>query len=204
MGSQRQARLLVLEGLDGAGTTTQTRLLADALAARDVRVCSTAEPTDGPLGLVLRAHVRGEIALDPMTTALTFTADRADHLARVIRPALERGEWVVSDRYLLSTVAYQGAEGVDRAWILDLSAGFAVPDLTFYLDVPPDELARRLDSRERSDRYEGRELTQALRRSYDESIAQMRGRGHPIEVVDGSQMPADVLKDLLSRLDALL
>ena len=173
-------RFVVLEGLDGAGTTTQAGLLADALRDRGLAVCSTAEPTDGPLGRVLRAHVRSEISLGPLTAALTFTADRADHLERTIRPALDRGEWVVSDRYLLSTVAYQGAEGVDPERILQASSDFAIPDLTVYLDVPSAELAARLEQRRRTDRYERPNFAERLRGAYERSIALLRSRVHRI------------------------
>src|SRR5690242_11830346 len=102
MQSRGQPGFLVLEGMDGTGTTTLAQLVADGLHARDLRVCLTAEPTDGPLGRLLRRHLKGEVDLDPFTTALVFSGDRADHLARTIRPALDRGEWVVCDRYLLS------------------------------------------------------------------------------------------------------
>ena len=197
-------RFIVLEGLDGAGTTTQAALLADALRLRDLRVCLTAEPTSGPLGRVLRAHVAGELSLDPVTTALAFTADRSDHLTRVVRPALTAGEWVVCDRYLLSTLAYQGAEGVDRQRILDASAGFEVPDLTVFLDVPESDLAQRLATRAAAERYEAPELAGRLRASYEESIALLRAEGYVIETIDGTAAPPAVLQEVLGRLDALV
>src|SRR4051794_5496285 len=108
MDSSTQPRFVVLEGMDGAGTTTLSHLVTEGLRSRDLRVCLTAEPTDGPFGRVLRSHLKGDLTLDAHTTALVFSADRADHLARTVRPALARGEWVVCDRYLLSTLAYQG------------------------------------------------------------------------------------------------
>ena len=194
---------MVLEGLDGAGTTTQAALVGDALRERGYAVCVTAEPTDGPLGRVLRSHLRGEITLGPHAAALTFTADRADHLERTIRPALDRGEWVVSDRYLLSTVAYQGAEGVDQDWILEASRGFEVPDLTFYLDVPGSQLVERLKERDLTERYEEPAFSGRLRSAYEEAIGALRARGHLIEVIDGSRAPADIRDDILARLDAL-
>lgn len=195
----RKARFVVLEGIDGAGTTTQAELLARAIQASDQAVCLTAEPSEGPIGAVLRAHVRGELHLDPATAALAFAADRADHLARVIRPALERGEWVVCDRYLLSTLAYQGAEGVDRALILEASATADVPDLTVFLDVPAGVAAARLASRGRPDRYDP--LARHLEAAYRESIELLRARGHRIEVVDGTADPQVVLGRIRSELD---
>jgi dTMP kinase len=198
-----QPRFVVIEGLDGAGTTTQADLLAEGLRGRDLRVCLTAEPSDGPLGAVARAHVRNEISLDPVTTALTFVADRADHAARVIGPALERGEWVVCDRYLLSTLAYQGAEGVDRLWMLEASAGILVPDLTVYLDVPDRQRAERMSSRAGADRYEGAELQTALGSAYAESIDLLRSRGYRISQIDGTGDPPLISARILAELDAL-
>jgi dTMP kinase len=203
MPSSRQPLFVVLEGLDASGTTTQAQLLADALRRRDLRVCLTAEPSDGPLAKVLRAHLAVEIDLDPTTAALTFTADRADHLARVIRPALARGEWVVCDRYLLSTLAYQGAEGCERNWILGASRDFDTPGYTFFLDIPDAERLGRLGTRPTSERYDAPELSESLRASYTESIAILRGAGHRIEIVDGSATPEAVHAAILARLDAL-
>lgn len=197
-----RGRFIVLEGLDGAGTTTQAVLLSAALRARDLRVCETAEPSTGPLGQVLRAHNRREITLDPETAALTFTADRSDHLTRLVRPALARGEWVVCDRYLLSTLAYQGADGVDRSLVLHASAGFEIPDLTVFLDVPPSVLERRLASRGAAERYEAPALAERLRASYVESMEMLRADGHLIDVVNGTEDPQMVLESVLTRLDA--
>lgn len=201
MTTRRQPRFVVLEGLDGAGTTTQTARLAAALQARDLRVHATAEPSDGPLGRVARAHVKGEIDLDPHTAALAFTADRADHLHREIRPALAGGARIVCDRYLLSTLAYQGAEGVDPAWILRISEGFEVPDLTVFLDLPDDQRRVRMADRDHTDRYEAPELDGTLRGSYLAAIELLRTAGHRIVTVDASRPPDDVLADVLAALD---
>ena len=145
---------VVVEGLDGAGTTTQTHALQEALTARDLRVLRTAEPTGGPIGSVLRSYVRKDFELDPLTATLLFTADRSDHLCRTVRPALRDGLTVVCDRYLLSTLAYQGAQGVDRAWILDISRGFDIPDLTVVLTLPEGDRQNRIGTRGPRDRFE--------------------------------------------------
>ena len=136
----------------------------------------TAEPSDGPLGAVARAHIRHEVSLDAVTTALTFVADRADHVERVIRPALERGEWVVCDRYLLSTSPIR-VQKCGQAVGAGGSAGIPAPDLTVYLDVPDRQRAERMSSRAGADRYEGAELQTALGRAYAESIDLLRSRG---------------------------
>jgi dTMP kinase len=193
---------VVLEGLEGAGTTTVAGLLAQALKERDLRVHMTAEPTDGPFGRLLRRHVQHEVTLDPSAAALLFTADRADHASGEILPAIGRGEWVVCDRYLLSTLAYQGAEGVDRRSILAASAHLPVPDVTFYLDVPDDVRSERMSVRDRVDRYEDPALGADLRASYGASIDLLRDRGDRIEVIDGSLPAEEVVATVLSRLDA--
>jgi dTMP kinase len=198
-----QPRFVVLEGLDGAGTTTQAEILARALDDRGLAVCLTSEPSDGPLGAVARAHVRGEISLDPLTTTLAFVADRADHLARVVGPALDRGEWVVCDRYVLSTLAYQGAEGVDRLWVLDASGPLRVPDLTVFLDVPAPVRSERMASRSAADRYEAADLQSRLETSYSEAMALLRSRGHRIAVVDATGEKSNVGKAVVAELDAL-
>jgi dTMP kinase len=203
MTTSEQGRFVVLEGLDGAGTSTQAARVADALRARDLRVCVTAEPSDGPLGAVARAHVRREITLGPAAAALAFIGDRADHVARVVRPALQRGEWVVCDRYVLSTLAYQGTDGMDRAWILSASDDLEVPDLTVYLDVPEVVAAERVAARGGAERYESPDIQDALRTSYEASIALLREGGHRIAVLDGSAAVERVTDAILAELDAL-
>jgi dTMP kinase len=198
----QQPLFIVIEGLDGTGTTTLASALAEALRRRDLRVCVTAEPTEGAFGRLLRRHLAGEVNLEPTTTALVFTADRADHLDALIRPALRRGEWVISDRYVLSTLAYQGAEGVDRETILAASSGFDVPTVTFLLEAAADIRRTRISSRGPTDRYEDPDLASALEASYAASVALLRAAGHRIEVLDASAEPSEVLAAALSRLDA--
>lgn len=203
MTASRQARFLVFEGMDGTGTTTLSQLVTDGLRARDLRVCLTAEPTDGPFGRLLRSHLKGDVSLDPHTTALVFSADRADHLARTIRPALERGQWVVCDRYLLSTLAYQGAEGVSREAVLQASAAFEIPDLTVVLEVPDDVRSERMSGRSERERYEDPDFDEALRASYLAAIALLRAEGHRVDMIDATASPEAIAADVLGRLDTL-
>lgn len=197
------ARFIVLEGLDGVGTTTVAARLVEALRARGLRVRATAEPTQGPFGRLLRRHLSGEMTLAPVAAALAFTADRQDHLQQVVRPPLARGEWVVSDRYLLSTLAYQGAEGVDREAILEASRSFDVPDVTFVLDAPDDVRLARMASRGGIDRYEDPDLGDDLRAAYEASVTLLASRGHRIEVIDAVPAPSDIVATVLRRLDAV-
>lgn len=146
---------IVFEGGEGAGKSTQERLLAEALARRGLTVVRTREPGGTPAGEEIRRVVLSpEFAgLDPRAEALLFAAARGEHVARVIRPALERGEVVICDRYLDSSVAYQGfARGLGPARVRDLSlwaTGDLLPDLTVVLDIDPSEGLGRFEQRDR-------------------------------------------------------
>ena len=142
---------VTLEGGDGSGKTTQAALLEEWLRARGRTVVRTREPGGSEVGRLVRdivLHHRGDIA--PRAEALLYAADRAHHVATVVRPALERGEVFIQDRYLDSSVAYQGAGRVlDAGEIRDLSLWAtegALPDLTVLLDLDPAEARRRLDA----------------------------------------------------------
>ena len=142
---------ITLEGGDGSGKTTQSNLLSDWLQEAGHAVVRTREPGGSEVGQLIRdivLHHRGDIA--PRAEALLYAADRAHHVATVVRPALERGEIVLQDRYLDSSVAYQGAGRVlDATEIRNLSlwaAEGALPDLTVLLDLDPVAARTRLDS----------------------------------------------------------
>ena len=137
------ARFIVFEGGEGAGKSTQSAALSDYLQARGHEVLCTREPGGTPAAEAIRAVLLdpSNAGLDDRAEALLFAAARGDHAARVIRPALERGEIVISDRYLDSSVAYQGvARGLGAERVAELSlwaTGGLVPDLTIVLDVNP-------------------------------------------------------------------
>ncbi|MEU2204504.1 dTMP kinase [Microbacterium oleivorans] len=142
---------ITLEGGDGSGKTTQAALLEQWLREQGRRVVRTREPGGTDVGVLIRdivLHHRGDIA--PRAEALLYAADRAHHVATVVRPAIERGDVVLQDRYLDSSVAYQGAGRVlDGGEIRDLSLWAtegALPDITVLLDVDPATARGRLDA----------------------------------------------------------
>jgi dTMP kinase len=151
-------RFITIEGGEGAGKSTQTRLLADRLASLGVPVLRTREPGGAPGAEILRRLLlSGEGDFSPAAETLLHFAARADHVDRSIRPALAAGMWVICDRFFDSTMAYQGyAQGADRADIAALSKMLALtPDLTIVLDAPVATTMQRLAQRGgQTDRYE--------------------------------------------------
>ena len=136
--AERRARgvLIAFEGIDGSGKTTQARRLAHRLRNAGITVVLTKEPTTGPHGARLRASASSG-RLDPEAEVALFEADRREHVAQVIEPALVRGEVVIVDRYYFSTAAYQGARGLDPEAILVRNEAFAPePDLLVLLEIP--------------------------------------------------------------------
>jgi len=141
-------RLLALEGLDGCGKSTQAERLVGALRAADRDVLATREPTDGPSGRRIREAARRGESLAAEEELRLFVDDRAAHVEEVIAPALRAGRVVVTDRYTLSTVAYQGARGLDwRALLAESEARFPRPDLVLLLEIEPAAGLARAASR---------------------------------------------------------
>jgi dTMP kinase len=140
--------LVALEGLDGSGKTTQLPELVAALAAAGRDVIATREPTDGAFGQRIRAMARSGALVAPEEELRWFFEDRRQHVAAEIAPALADGRCVVTDRYFLSTVAYQGARGLDwRKILADSEAEFPKPDLALIFEVPPEQGLARVHAR---------------------------------------------------------
>lgn len=169
-GTEARRRFVTIEGPDGAGKTTQARLLAEALSARGCDVVLTREPGGGGAVAeeVRRLLLHGG-AMAPSTEMLLFFAARAEHVATLIRPALERGQTVICDRYTDSTLAYQGAGlGVDAGDIRALhrfATGGLWPDVTILLDLPPEEGLKRQENPNRMENR-GLEFARGVRRGF--------------------------------------
>ncbi|HJL18476.1 MAG TPA: dTMP kinase [Sandaracinaceae bacterium LLY-WYZ-13_1] len=173
---------IVLEGVDGAGTTTHTGLLGQALRAKGLPVTTTREPSDGPVGMLIRQILTGRVVVPGIsgnrpsswsTMALLFAADRLDHLEATVHPNLMDGVTVVSDRYDFSSVAYQsvtaGADAETVRWVRAINQHARRPDLTLVLDVAPDEAARRRKERQVAHEiYDDGDLQQQLAEFYQD------------------------------------
>ncbi len=139
------APFIVIEGIDGCGKGTQAKLLLKHLSDLGTDVLLTAEPTRGPLGKMIREHLSNPF-LDDEALALLFAADRIEHLEKEVRPALRSGKIVISDRYVYSSVAYQGQK-VDMEWVGEINKYADRPDLVILLDISPSLGQKRMKER---------------------------------------------------------
>ena len=193
---------IVFEGIDGAGTTTQCRLLADRLRseAPDRPVHETAEPSGGPIGTqirhVLKERVVATTALglrqpfDRKALALLFAADRLDHVACEIEPLVEAGWVVMSDRYVLSSLTYQGMDA-PPVWVAAINRFAPAPDLMIFLEVSPEDAWKRIRAaRPGREIFETPETLATVAGAYRDMLPECRTAR--LKIVDGGQ-PIDVV-----------
>jgi dTMP kinase len=198
-----RGKLIVLEGVDGAGTTTQAERLAAHLATRGLPVHRTREPSDGPVGVEIRKILHGTHApFDHAALALLFAADRLDHLAREVEPTLARGTHVVSDRYVISSYVYQG-RFVDAAFVRAVNQAARPADLTLLLDVPAEVAAARRQARGGAEElFDALELQRQLVEQYRVEAARLAATERVI-IVDGSAPPDAVFEAVRGHVEQL-
>lgn len=189
-----KGRFIVIEGIDGSGKTTLANRIAEAVGGADI----TFEPTKSKLGSALRSGSFGEIP--PAAEALLFAADRAIHTEE-IKKALDSGRWVICDRYLGSTVAYQSASFGDAAdwdWLLSMqSKSVITPDLTILLDIDPEKGLSRVTTRgEELSRFEKLDFLKRVRSAYLRLSEIL-----DYQVVDASQPQEEVAEEVLSIME---
>ena len=191
-------RFIVIEGLDGAGTTTQARILAERLSTQGRHVYLAHQPSEGPVGQLVRQILAGRTAtaqadgklatVDERTMALLFAADRLDHLASQIEPRLSRGEDVLLDRYILSSLAYQGLS-VSHDFIATANRYARKPDLTIFLYVPAAVAFERVKARgSKLERYETLQQLAAIEREYSRQVGTLAS----VISVDGTRSITEV------------
>jgi dTMP kinase len=209
-------RLISFEGLDGAGKTTQMELLERWLDEQHIAYIRTREPGGTSLGAEIRDLLlhRPELAITPLAEALLFQADRAQHFATVVLPALNKGQLVITDRCFDASIAYQGyARGVDVELVEQLSllaTQGRVPDLTILLDLDPTQVHMRTDAardqrglREQQTRFDAE--AESFHRRVREGF-RLLARNHPerIKVVDASLPPEQIHQEIIKLVEPLL
>ncbi len=200
MARKEPGKFIVLEGIDGAGTTTQAGLLAKWLVISGRPAVVTCEPSKGPVGALLRQILSGRtvarnrigeaIPFGNEIIALLFAADRLDHCFHEVQVPQAEGRHVISDRYVHSSLLYQGLDG-DQEWIRALNRYALIPDITYVLDVPAAVAsARRRSARSEEDLYERDPIQQQLEQEYRRLPELFPGE--PIVMVDGNQAVEEI------------
>ena len=200
----KPTRFIALEGIDGSGTTTQLALLAAHLRARGHRVTETAEPSRGPIGQRCREALSLQPPLDDGVLALLFAADRLDHMARCIQPALSAGHVVLCDRYLLSSLAYQGLS-LPQEWLVAINGRSLAPDATLLLEVPVDIAQQRVADRGGTqEQFDAIELQRRISLGYKALACAPTSLTGPIFCLDGAASKAEVAQGVAQVVDGLL
>ena len=160
-----RGKLIAIEGLDGAGLTTQAVLLRNHLMQK-YKVVLTKEPTDGLIGGILRSSLRSEWKTDNQTLQMLFAADRSHHIATEIEPAMKEGKIVISDRYILSSIAY-GMIGMPMSFLTQINSTFRKPDITILLDTQPAVCLERIKkSRHHLELFEDEQKMTVIRKNF--------------------------------------
>ncbi|MFQ6073540.1 MAG: dTMP kinase [Methanosarcinales archaeon] len=186
-------KFIVFEGLDGAGKTLQSKLLSDYLLKTGNKVLLTKEPTSQPIGLLIKKILYGIYKVDPITETFLFAADRFEHLKNEIIPALNQESWVISDRYYFTSVAYQGAKGVDINTILTINSFAKKPDLIIYLDIDAKKAVSRIKNH---DNFEKLDFLEKVRENYLDFFSLYKEKDLNIIFIDGNKSINQVAKQI--------
>lgn len=188
---------LVIEGLDGSGKTTQAALLAEKFY-KTYNILLTAEPSQGKIGTFIRECCLYENQRLPTEAeALIFAADRIEHMHSEVKPALDEGKLVICDRYIYSSLAYQGSAGLSLDWIKTINARALQPDFSIFIDVPPEKVIARLQRKKSV--METLETQQRVRGVYLKYVE----KGELVRV-DGDKNMEQVAEDLYRTVSSLI
>ena len=182
-------KFIVLEGLDGSGTTTQLKMLKQSFDERKIDSFPTMEPTDGVIGKLIRDALRKNIVLDNKTLALLFAADRNEHIygKNGVMEQLKKDKWVLCDRYLFSSIAYQSL-ACNRNWVVEVN-DFPLPEYLFFITTTPDECQKRMENRDKKELFEDIKLQESILENYNYGIDIFKKSKMKIFYIDGEESP---------------
>ncbi|MBI4896569.1 MAG: dTMP kinase [Candidatus Aenigmarchaeota archaeon] len=187
-----RGKLIVFEGLDGAGITTQATLLRNYFLTKKRTVVLTKEPTEGLLGGIIKSCLRGEWKTDATTLQTLFSADRSHHLNTEINPAVKQGKIVICDRYVLSSIVY-GSLNAPLELLKSLNERFAKPDLQIFVDTQPSICIQRMrQARHHVELFEEEQKLVQIRKNY----LAMRNFFPNTRIVDGNRSAEDVMREI--------
>ena len=196
-----KGKFIVIEGLDGSGSSTQINLIAEHLKKKGQKILITKEPTDNVIGGLIRGALTGVYHLPDTTLQLLFSADRGHHIDRVINPLVKEGVVVISDRYMWSSVAF-GSIKLDRKWLLEMQKYFRIPDLTIFLKVNPETCIKRIStSRYNFELFEEKEK---LKKAWQTYVWLAKKFPQKIKIVDGEESAEKVSENVLKYIDKLV
>ena len=199
-----RGKFIVFEGIDGSGKTTQAECLWEYVSGFTAAEL-TSEPTDGEIGRLLRRYLSGELAADNSVLAALFAADRLDHITNKengLEKTLADGKWVISDRYYLSSFAYQGAE-VGLEWVESLNSRaqkLLRPDLQIFIDVPPELAMERIRKNRRNlEVFEKTERLSAVREAFLAVMARLPEEN--IVMIDGTRTVEEIHENIKAEVE---
>jgi dTMP kinase len=199
----KRGAFICIEGIDASGKTTQAHRLVRNLRRRGLDAVYTTEPSTGEIGKLIRDHVLNRKKRVPVAVeALLFAADRVDHVDKEIKPALQKGKIVICDRYVYSTVAYQGAADLDLNWIEQINHFALVPDLALFLDVSLEVVIERMQSKSKKSVMETLQNQRRVCEVYLKMVKEGRLMG-----IDGNKpvnaLAADILRVVVEFLESV-
>ena len=186
-------KLIALCGLDGSGKTTQSKLLLSWLTKKRIKASYTVEPTNEFIGRLIRKEIlRASRKMSSECEGLLFAADRAYHVYEQVIPLLKKGQYLVSDRYVYSSIAYQGARGADIEWLWKINEFTVEPDLAIFIDVDPDSGIKR-----KGDKLDNFERVIDLQKNVREIFLDLT-KDNKLFKVDGNQDKHEVHKAIVN------
>ncbi|MCL2406908.1 MAG: dTMP kinase [Defluviitaleaceae bacterium] len=194
---KKEGKFVVLEGIDGSGKTTLTHRLVKELDCLGIEHINLREPSDGAVGALIRKALRGEVEFTPQTMAQLFAADRLDNVHRNIEPALNEGKFVLCDRFVFSSLAYQSLDMsiIDIIGLNNHVINTIAPDLTVFIDVSPEVSFERMrKTRSNVELFEQIDILKAVRENYLLAFSALPQ--FPVTIVDGDKSADTVFNEV--------